>query len=209
MYSKSEDLTSSDFFSYFVIIYDIEFFGDTIALYYKNKVYQNKMVERLQFLYNFNPIEQKFKKIKFDSIVIKKIKNDNPKILIDGEIIINKGDHILIDGISGSGKTTLLYILKGIIKAQEIIISPKIEDIYAHTYLTLPSHKSLFSGNLYDILTNFSKNPNIPLINKALILAKINNRLKKNEYVNIEDLSAGEKIRLLIARIIYIVKITT
>ena len=37
-------------------------------------------------------------------------------------------------------------------------------------------------------------------------ISKINNKLNNNEYINIEQLSSGERIRLLIARIIYTVK---
>ena len=91
-------------------------------------------------------------------------------------------------------------------KPKVLEIEPSIELINSNTYLTLPNHKSLFNGKLYDIITNYSKTPDIKLINYAIFAAKISNRLNENDFVNIETLSGGEKIRLLIARIIYTIK---
>lgn len=41
--------------------------------------------------------------------------SSNYKIGFSGQLVINRGDHILLQGISGSGKSTLLLALKGII----------------------------------------------------------------------------------------------
>lgn len=41
--------------------------------------------------------------------------NSNYKIGFSGQLVINRGDHILLQGVSGSGKSTLLLALKGII----------------------------------------------------------------------------------------------
>ena len=46
----------------------------------------------------------------------------------------------------------------------------------------------------------------LELIDWALKSSKIDHRIKSNEFVDIEKLSGGERIRLLIARIIYAVK---
>ena len=207
LYTKVSTLNILNFYIYFILIYDIEEICDGVALYYKNKVYEIKMLERLNYLYSFNTNNiTKNNLTNFTTIIINKAKNNIPKIDISHKITITKGNPILIDGESGSGKTTLLYALKGLIKLNEFDIQPNIEDINNTTYITLPSHKSLFSDNLYDIITNYEKEPNINLINESLKLAKITYRLNKNEFINIEELSAGEKIRLLITRIIYTIK---
>lgn len=204
---KIHELNHYDFFYYFLIIYDIEFIGDMINEYYKTKVSDIKMNERLAFLNSFIPeIKKIVDKTKILNIKINKINNINPLLILQKPLIINKNDHILVNGESGSGKTTLLYILKGIIKSDTLEISPEIEKINYQTYLTLPNHKSIYSGNLYDIISNYDKNLNINLIKYSLIKSKISDRLNKNEFINIETLSGGERIRLLIARLIYTIK---
>ncbi len=207
IWARIKELNQYDFFYYFLIIYDVEFIADKLNEYYKSKVNHNKMVERLNYLNSFVPVNFKsLDKIKVDSITINKIKNTKPKLENINPIIIKPNEHILVNGESGSGKTTLFYVLKGIVKPEQLDITPSIELINSQTYLTLPNHKSLFSGNLYDIISNYENNPDKNLIKYALISSKINHKLDKNEFVNIDKLSGGERIRLLIARIIYAVK---
>lgn len=204
--SRIDELTPSDFMYYFLIVYDIEFIADKVTEYYKAKVGYNKMEERLNTLYSYIPQSIITIDKPINQIIINNINNKIPKLISNKKLIFNSGDHILINGESGSGKTTLLYLLKGIIKMNTIDISPDIEIINSQTYLTLPNHKSLFSGNLYDIITNYQKEPNIDIINFALDKSRINHKLNKNEFVDVEKLSSGERIRLLITRIIYAVK---
>jgi len=204
---KINELNHYDFFYYFLIIYDIEFISDKVQEYYKGKVSYNKMHERLNYLTSFKPVDKKTNpNIKVNNIIINKIVNNTPKLKTTEPIIIEPNDHILIDGESGSGKTSLLYILKGILKPDILDIKPNIDLINTQTYLTLPNHKSLYSDYLYNIITNYDKKPNIELINFALQSAKLNNKFNNNQFVNIEKLSGGERIRLLISRIIYVVK---
>jgi ABC-type lipoprotein export system ATPase subunit len=207
IWSRLHELNQYDFFYYFLIIYDVEFIADKVQEYYKSKVSYNKMTERLSYLNSFTPVKSEFLvKTKVNKILINKIVQEKPKLVTTEPIIIEPNDHILINGESGSGKTSLLYILKGVIKSKELEIEPSIELINSQTYLTLPNHKSLYSGNLHDIITNYEKNPNIELIEWAIQSAKMADRLDKNDFVDIEKLSGGERIRLLIARIIYAVK---
>jgi ABC-type lipoprotein export system ATPase subunit len=204
---KIRDLNHLDFFYYFLIVYDVEFIGDMINEYYKTHVGYIKMNERLSYLNSFMPeIKKVVDKTKILNININKISNKNPLLILSNPIVINENDHILVNGESGSGKTTLLYILKGIVKSDTIDISPNIERINYQTYITLPNHKSIYSGNLYDIISNYDKNININLIKYSLIKSKISDKLNKNEFINIEKLSGGERIRLLIARLIYTIK---
>ncbi len=207
IWSRLKELNQYDFFYYFLIIYDIEFIADKVQEYYKNKVNYSKMQERLSYLNSFTPANKKpITEDSVKTIVIEKIENDKPTIGIKKPLVIKDKEHILVTGESGSGKTSLLYVLKGIIKPNKLTISPNIELINAQTYLTLPNHKSLFSGNLYDIITNYEKNPNTKLIDWALKASKIDHRINSNEFIDIERLSGGERIRILIARIIYAVK---
>ncbi len=206
---KIKELNQFDFFYYFLIIYDIEFIGDIVNEYYKTKVTYAKMQERLTYLNSFIPeFKEIAEKTKVKNIQIKKITNIKPKLYLpaDKTLAFEENDHILLNGESGSGKTTLLYLLKGIVKPTELEINPAIEVINSQTYLTLPNHKSLFSGNLYDIITNYDKNANAELVEYSLQASKISHRLSSNQFVDIETLSGGERIRLLIARIIYAVK---
>lgn len=204
---RIDKLNKYDFFYYFLVVYDIEHIADKYTEYYKNKVIYTKMQERLNYLNSFIPEYKNFKnKRNIENIIIKNIKNEKPKLICNNELIINKNDHILINGESGSGKTTLLYILKGIIKCDNLNITPNIELINSQTFITLPNHKNLFNGKLYNIITNYSSNPNIELIEYCLKEAKIYHKLNKNIFINIEKLSSGERVRLLIARIIYTVK---
>lgn len=204
---KIHELNQFDFFYYFLIVYDVEFIGDIVNEYYKTKVSYAKMQERLTYLNSFIPeIKEIADQSKVKNIKITKIINEKPKLQTTKPLIIEENDHILLNGESGSGKTTLLYLLKGIVKPNQLEISPSIELINSQTYLTLPNHKSLYSGNLYDIITNYDKNLNIELIEYSLQASKIAHRLNKNEFIDIETLSGGERIRLLITRIIYAVK---
>ena len=204
---KVHELNQYDFFYYFLIVYDVEFIGDIVNEYYKKKVTYAKMQERLLYLNNFIPeLKDVSEKSKVKNIKINKIANTKPKLQSTKPLIFEENDHILLNGESGSGKTTLLYLLKGIVKPSQLEITPSIEIINSQTYLTLPNHKSLFSGNLFDIISNYDKNINQELIEYSLQASKISHRLNKNEFVDIETLSGGERIRLLIARIIYAVK---
>jgi ABC-type bacteriocin/lantibiotic exporter with double-glycine peptidase domain len=163
------------------------------------------MKERLNYLYGFEQNNNNKKSSDFDGIEISYIFNKLPKIEIKKPISIEENDHILVSGESGSGKTTLLYILKGLVKAEKIRIEPNINDITNKAFLTLPNHKNLFDGYSWDIITNFEKEPDINLINQAIEKSKTSIK-KENYWINIEKLSNGERIRLLLARIIYIAK---
>jgi len=207
IYLRIDKLNQYDFFYYFLIIYDIEFISDKIIEYYKSEANYNKMTERLNYLNSFIPVNSNnYINKKVNKIIIKNIFNDNPKIQISEPFIIEQNEHILITGDSGSGKTSFLYLLKGIIKPKILEIEPNINIINSQSYITLNNHKSLYSGNLYDIISNYDKNPNINLIIQSLQFAKIFDILNKNIFIDIEKLSGGERIRILIARIIYIVK---
>ncbi len=223
--SKIKNLNPYDFFIYFVIIFDVEFISDKTQEYYRNKAHYNKMEERINYLNNFKPDYNKVprKNINIDKIVINKISNKSPKIENKSKLIFNKGEPTLITGESGSGKTSLFYVLKGIVKPDniDVTIEPNnkssksnkdtLLDINSQTYLTLPNHKNLYSDNLFNLVSNHSDNPNIELINfaiKSSLFSTITftDNIINNDFIELEKLSGGERVRLLIARLIYIIK---
>lgn len=205
--SRINRLTHFGFFSYFLIIYDIEFISDMINDYYKGKVNYNKMEERLRYLYSFIPNEKILKDApKISRIELREFENEIPKVKLESSLTLNTGDHYLVTGESGSGKTTLLYLFKGILQPSKITVTPTIKEIIPRAYLTLPNHKSVYSGVLNDIISNYELEPNHELIKFAIEKAKIDHKLKENEFIDIDLLSGGERIRLLIARLIYTIK---
>ena len=219
--SKIKKLNPYDFFHYFIIIYDVEFISDKTQEYYRNKAHYNKMEERINYLNSFKldynkPIK---KNINIDTITINKIFNKLPKIENKSKISFEKGEPTLITGESGSGKTSLFYVLKGIVKPEEININinknisdnEALLEINAQTYLTLPNHKNLYSDNLYNLVSNHEDKPDIKLIIFAIKASQfnsssLNNNTIENEFIELEKLSGGERVRLLIARLIYIIK---
>ena len=226
--SKIKKLNPYDFFHYFIIIYDVEFISDKTQEYYRNKAHYNKMEERINYLNSFKPDYNKplRKNIKIDTITINKISNKSPKINNKSKLVFKKGTPTLITGESGSGKTSLFYVFKGIVKPEEIEINinnvsnksesnksePDIlSEINSQTYLTLPNHKNLYSDSLYNLVSNHSDEPDIKLITFAIKASQFNsssfdNNIVRNEFIELEKLSGGERVRLLIARLIYIIK---
>lgn len=209
-YIKRNDLTPIGFFYYFLMIYDIEWIIDKINEYYKNKINYNRMKERLKFLYSIKQdiiqTVENMDNMTQSTININRIENDTPKISITKPFVIKPYDHILVQGESGSGKTSLLYVLKGMLKCNKLSIDPNIITINRHSYIILSNNKSIFSGNLYDIITNYEKVPSIEMINNSIKISKLDHKFTSNEYVDIEQLSGGERIRLIIARLIYLIK---
>jgi ABC-type lipoprotein export system ATPase subunit len=203
--SRYDTINQNDFLYYFLIVYDIESVANKLNEYYKSKINYTKMQERLNYLNDFKDDNLNIKdNIKINNIIINDIKNIKPKIQLMKSININNNDHILVDGESGSGKSTLLYILKGIVIPDSIDIYPPLNSIKSRTFISLPNHKGLYDGYLYDIITNYNNNINTELINYALEQSKFN--IKTNDMILIEKLSSGERVRLLITRLIYTIK---
>jgi ABC-type lipoprotein export system ATPase subunit len=200
--SQYHKLNPAYFLQFFIIIYDIEFFTEKINTYYVGEVNYNGINKRLKYLYNFKPEDKnRILNIPFDKIVISNLNNKLPYLQLDKPIIINNKDHILVDGDSGSGKTSFLYVLKTIIKPNILKIEPLIETISNTTYLTLTGQQQLVNGDLYDIITDYNKNYDATIIKKIIKQAKFN--IEENVFINISSLSAGERSRLLICRILY------
>ena len=205
--ARIKNLTAIDFFVYFLIVYDIEFISDKINTFYRNKINYNKMQKRFNYLSKIKSvINNPTITTKITNIEIKHIEHKIPKINNTTPLIFKQNEHILLTGESGSGKTSLLYVLKGMLKVDKLDIIPNINLINNQTYLTLSNHKSMFSSNLHDIITNYDNNTNIELVNFALSNSKLTKYINTNNFVDIEKLSGGERLRFFIARLIYSIK---
>ena len=203
IFSKIKNLNQYDFFYYFLIVFDIEFIADKMTEYYKNKG-TAKLEERLSYLSNINydPVIVTSTQ-KIDKIVINELRNDVPKIEITSPLIIS--GHILVTGESGSGKSSLLYILKKILVPNTLSIEPNISDISNQSYISIPTSKSLFNDYLYNIISNYEIDPDINIINNVIKISRMDHKFSNNDFINLEKLSSGERIRLYISQIMYIV----
>jgi len=205
--NRISNINQNDFFIYFILIFDIQYVNNKLLQYYRGQVNFSKMKKRIDYLNNYIKLINNYKQNDNNNInnniIIKKIYNKLPKIICNNELIININQHYLVDGISGSGKTSLLYLLKGILNPEKLEIEPDINTIINNSYLILPNHQDIYNGLLYDIITNYNSKPDIDIINIALNIS--NFIYKKNNNIIIEKLSSGEKIRLVIARTIYII----
>lgn len=211
IYLRQDKLNPVDFMVFFLAVYDVEFIADKIFEYYRHKMSYSALVEKLNYLNNIETEIQKQininNKINETEIIINKINIDKPKLNNIKKIKIKPSDKILVNGESGSGKTSLLYLLKGVLKCEELEIEPNIELINSQAFLVLSQHKSIFSGQLGDIISNYESNPNIKLIEEAINISKLIHKFKTlNTYIDIDKLSGGERMRLLIARLIYTIK---
>lgn len=205
------NLDAYNFISYFLIFYDIELISNKMKDYYYNKSKYDMMDIHLDFLNQVftHPIEDKFvPNNESTDITIDFLSNETPYIKSSKPIIIKQSDHVLIDGLSGSGKTSLLYFLKGIVTFDSFRITPDILSINQTCFITLPNIKSLYSGSLYNVITNYQTNPNPEQILIAMKLANLDIYITNpisDRYIEVDKISAGEYTRFLIARIVYMI----
>jgi len=207
-----DNITPTNMIKYFLIIYDIDMMSNKIRSFYKNKMSYDKMGVKLNLLNNLlnkENLENNINKDNINNLNITKIENQKPSLKLKNTIVISKGDHILVDGVSGSGKTSLLYFLKGVKYFDSYEIEPNIKKIHNRCYLSLPNERDLFDANINDIISNFQSNPQKDLITSAIKIVKLDKyipHIEKNEFIKIENLSAGESTRFILARLIYQIK---
>ena len=205
IYFRLDKINGLTFMVYFLLLYDIQAITSKVIFYNKNKIFYNRFPSRINYMNKLIPSYFVPEiKTKITQITINSISNKVPNISLNTKIIINENNHILIDGISGSGKTTLLYILSNLLKPDQIDIIPNIDEINNQSYITLPQYKGIIDGNLYDIISNHNSDPDIELINYSIKTSQF--KISDNILIHVNNISAGEHMRLLLARIIYSVK---
>ena len=208
-----------EFLIYFYFVYDIEFLSEIMILYNNGKKKYNEFNTKLNILYEVDAIleEKPLEETPLEttnpisSILINSIESETPllKLYFKEPLELSKGNPLLVDGISGSGKSTFLYILKGINTPTNINIEPNLKTINKSSYISLPKHRSVFSGNLFDIISNYEKYPEKEKLISCIKMFELDKALKitdneyTNKYVNLETMSAGEQSRLLLARTVY------
>jgi ABC-type lipoprotein export system ATPase subunit len=146
---------------------------------------------------------------KIDKLVINNFEIEEPLLKLKSTIEIENNKCILLNGHSGCGKSTFLKCLKGLYPCK---LDYKIfmNDGSIHTkglgtlcYFSLQSQKGAYAKYLYEYITNFSKNPNIDLINTCLKNSKVDHLFKGNDKIKLSKFSGGEQIRLSIAQMLY------
>jgi ABC-type lipoprotein export system ATPase subunit len=205
IYFNLNKINKDTFYFYLMIIYEIINTNSNVKNYYRNADVYSTLPNILKHLFKYKATHSQLNIVdsKISQIIIKKLNNEQPKLILDKQIVINYNDHILVDGATGMGKTSLLYILASINKVDNIDITPSLEILNNHIYITLPNYKNIYNGNLYDIITNYTS-ANIDLIRESIKLSKLN--IIDNIYININKISAGQIVRLIIAQLIYTIK---
>ena len=133
--------------------------------------------------------------------------------LKDFNLVINKGEKILIKGHSGGGKSTLFKVLLSLLTPESGDITINDETLtkkYERLFAYVPQDNLLMEGTIKEVVTLFDDHPNDEQFVKALeisdSLSFVNNlKLKEETYLNEKGsgLSLGEMERIAIARAIY------
>lgn len=135
-------------------------------------------------------------------------------VLQDVNIRVEKGRFVSLVGKSGSGKSTLLYIINGLLKADEGIITvcgSRLNDMNEHERAVMRRSKIGFVFQFYNLIKNLNAYDNIclPVIMNDGLLRDYKQQLDEiTERLNIGDclkkfpseMSGGEQQRVAIAR---------
>ena len=141
---------------------------------------------------------------------------DKEIVLSNANLVINKGERVLIEGESGIGKSTFIKLLLGVYKpcSGELVLNGK--DFYCQVgeqtrnlFSYVPQQNLLFSGTIYDNLTFINENATIEQINNALkiscadeFVSELSDGLNTKVGENGLGLSEGQIQRIAIARAI-------
>ncbi|MGB5506925.1 MAG: ABC transporter ATP-binding protein [Sulfurovum sp.] len=135
-------------------------------------------------------------------------------VLKDINLIVHRGECIILKGVSGSGKTTLLSLIAGLDKpsAGKVLIEgepiSKLPDLFASELRAKKIGMIFQHFNLFEHLS-VNENVTIPLIPSGLTMKdihqKVNDALTVANIIHKQDilasrLSGGEKQRTAIAR---------
>jgi len=142
---------------------------------------------------------------------------NQPDILKNLNLTVKKGCRTAIVGKSGAGKSTMIKILTGQLQATSGLVkfndAYNIEDykkFFRSKVAVLNQDDTLFSASLQDNITLFEASPDVEKVQNSLEFIKASNNTKffsrgLEEYIDADNnnLSGGDKQRILLARAIY------
>jgi ABC-type lipoprotein export system ATPase subunit len=201
-----------DIFVYLLIVYDLDFFVDSLFNYYKIVKSETKVNLHLDnLLQNKNLIQKEVCKFKnIDQIEIFKLYNEIPNLHLASPILLKKGDAVLCNGKSGEGKTTFLKFLKSIEDPTDVILKvnnndiKKFSELNSKIFLSIQNNKVLFEEKLYNYVSNYSNYPDIVLIKKLIPVVCLDHIFKgDDENINVDKLSGGEQMRITLLQTLY------
>jgi ATP-binding cassette subfamily B protein RaxB len=147
-----------------------------------------------------------------------KIKGEDEFLFRNINLVINKGDSLVITGRSGCGKSTLLKIICGLTKPSEglvIVDDTTLTSQNASSYrkqnsVVIQGDGQIFNASIIDNLTLFSESPDMDRLDNAIEVSCFLGTLESKK-MGLDtlispvknNLSGGEKQRLLLARAIY------
>ena len=131
----------------------------------------------------------------------KQLQGSQGQMMLDIELIIKKGEFVVLMGESGSGKTTLLRILAGLEKAEGSIV---VEGESWHN--VAPQRRGIgFVFQDYALFENMTVEENLlfvkddkALVEKLLSLTELSGLAQRN----VQSLSGGQKQRVSLCRAI-------
>ena len=155
----------------------------------------------------------KFSGITFDNV---SFAYDDKKVLSNANLVVNKGDFVMIEGGSGAGKSTLLKLLLGVYPLDEgeiyascdgdkLILDSKTRSLFSY----VPQGNMIFSGTLRENVTFINETADENEIWRALKISQADEFIKElpdglETFVgeNGLGLSQGQVQRIAIARAI-------
>jgi len=201
-----------DIFVYLLIVYDLDYFVDSLFNYYKIVKSETKVNVHLSNLLDNKIVIQK-EKCKFSEIErlnIENLFNETPNLHLSSPLVIEKGDAVLCNGKSGAGKTTFFKFLKDIEKPTNVNVKVNGENIdnlskiNSKVFLSIQNNKVVFEEMLYDYVSNYQKNPDIKLIQDLIPIVCLEHIFSgKNESIHVDKLSGGEQMRLTLLQTLY------
>lgn len=179
----------------------------SIANYIYGFINQNIPVRDICEIYNMSNKEPVVLSDSFKTLKIKKlsVSYDKKNNIIDNFYYkVHKGDKILILGPSGVGKSTLAKCISGLITDYNgYIYYNDINNVFYEKILYVGQNEALFTGTVRE---NITLNDDKDILDNICNICKVGNDIPLNKYVinKGENISKGEKARIILARALYL-----